>query len=75
MPGIDGLELLKRLRALERWAGRRVVMVTSKGDESSVSAALAAGADDYLGKPFDPADLVARLQRLQRAGSQSGAAA
>lgn len=66
LPGIDGLALLDQLRANSRWAGVPVMMLSAKGDESSVSRALAAGAADYLGKPFDPAELVARLQRLPR---------
>lgn len=66
LPGIDGLELLELLRAEERWRGVPVMMLTAKGDETSITRALAAGASDYLGKPFDPADLVARLQRLRR---------
>ena len=66
LPGIDGLKLLVVLRAEERWRGVPVMMLTAKGDETSITHALAAGASDYLGKPFDPADLVARLQRLRR---------
>ena len=65
LPGIDGLELLVLLRAEGRWRGVPVMMLTAKGDETSITRALAAGASDYLGKPFDPADLVARLQRLR----------
>jgi CheY-like chemotaxis protein len=65
LPEIDGLQLLDTLRATERWKKVPVMMLTAKGDEPSVSRALAAGATDYLGKPFDPAELVARLQRLR----------
>jgi two-component system OmpR family response regulator len=64
LPGVDGLELLTRLRALRRWEGVPVMMLTAKGDEPTVRRALAAGANDYLGKPFDPADLLLRLRRL-----------
>lgn len=66
LPGIDGLKLLVLLRAEGRWRGVPVMMLTAKGDETSITRALAAGASDYLCKPFDPADLVARLQRLRR---------
>lgn len=65
LPDVDGLTLLEGLRQLPRWQGVPVMMLTSKGDEASVSRALAAGANDYLGKPFDPAELVSRLQRLR----------
>ena len=65
LPEVDGLQLLETLRATERWNKVPVMMLTAKGDEQSVSRALAAGANDYLGKPFDPAELVARLQRLR----------
>lgn len=67
LPGIDGLSLLRRLRADRRWDATPVVMLTAHGSESQVAAALDIGADDYLGKPFDPADLLERLRRL-RAG-------
>ena len=69
LPDVDGLTLLERLRALPRWQGVPVMMLTSRGDEASVARALAAGASDYLGKPFEPAELVARLERLRGATS------
>lgn len=64
LPDVDGLALLEGLRGLPRWKGVPVMMLTSRGDEASVSRALAAGANDYLGKPFDPAELVSRLQAM-----------
>lgn len=67
LPEIDGLQLLEQLRRLPQWAGVPVMMLTAKGDETSVSRALAAGAADYLVKPFDPAELAGRLGRLPRA--------
>lgn len=66
LPGIDGLKLLVLLRAEGRWRGVPVMMLTAKGDEASVARAYAAGASDYLGKPFEPADLAARLKRLRQ---------
>ena len=70
LPEIDGLQLLEQLRALPRWDGVPVMMLTAKGDETSVSRALAAGAADYLVKPFDPAELAGRLARLPRPASR-----
>jgi CheY-like chemotaxis protein len=68
LPGIDGLELLDVLRASPRWTGVPVMMLTARGDEAAVKRALSAGAADYLGKPFDPAELVSRLERLPLRG-------
>lgn len=67
LPGIDGLALLGQLRRDPRWDHVPVVMLTAHGSESHVAAAMEGGADDYLGKPFDPADLLDRVRRL-RAG-------
>jgi two-component system OmpR family response regulator len=64
LPGSDGLQLLERLRSMERWNGVPVMMLSAEGDESSVARALSAGANDYLIKPFDPTELLARLIRL-----------
>lgn len=69
LPEIDGLQLLEQLRALPRWNGVPVMMLTAKGDETSVNRALAAGAADYLVKPFDPGELASRLARLPRAAA------
>ena len=64
LPEVDGLELLDVLRASPRWSGVPVMMLSARGDEAAVKRALASGANDYLAKPFDPAELVARLLRL-----------
>jgi len=66
LPHVDGLQLLEVLRSREKWKDVPVMMLTAKGDERSVSRALAAGANDYLAKPFDPAEFVQRLARLPR---------
>ena len=73
MPGIDGLELCRRLRA----AGNPlpVLMLTARAEVDSRVAGLDAGADDYLPKPFDLAELLARLRALlRRAGNGDEAA-
>jgi two-component system OmpR family response regulator len=68
LPGGSGLDLLERLRTQPRWNPVPVMMLTGQGHESLVNRALAAGADDYLGKPFDFAELARRLERLHRGG-------
>lgn len=65
MPGIDGYETCRRLRADPRTAFLPVVMVTASDAEQKVRAT-EAGADDFLTKPFDPAELLARVRSLVR---------
>ncbi|MER6401719.1 response regulator transcription factor [Kitasatospora sp. NPDC001603] len=66
LPGIDGLELLRRLRATEAGADLPVVMLTAKGDEADRILGLELGADDYVTKPFSPRELVLRVQSVLR---------
>lgn len=64
MPIMDGFEALRRVKSNPELAGITVVMLTAlKGDDDVVSA-LKLGAADYLAKPFNPDELVARLDRL-----------
>ena len=74
LPGIDGLEVLRRLRATEAGAGLPVVLLTAKGGESDRILGLELGADDYVTKPFSPRELVLRVQSLLRR-SRAGTAA
>lgn len=64
MPGCDGLELVRRLRGDPRLDGLRIVVITSESEIDRVEEALAAGADEYLMKPFDEAALEAKLSML-----------
>jgi DNA-binding response OmpR family regulator len=64
LPVLDGLSILAALRKDERHARLPVVMLTSLGSEADVIRGFELGADDYIVKPFSPAELVARLQRL-----------
>jgi DNA-binding response OmpR family regulator len=63
LPGMDGLELLRRLRAVSRIP---VIMLTARGDDEDRIAGLNLGADDYLAKPFNPRELLARMRAILR---------
>jgi len=62
LPGIDGLEVMRRVR--DRTGA--VILLTAKGDESDRVIGLRLGADDYVVKPFSPAELVARVDAVLR---------
>ena len=64
LPGLDGLEVLRRLRAAS--SQTPVLVLTSRDDKETTVAVLNAGADDYLTKPFDIGELVARCRALIR---------
>ena len=66
LPKVDGLTLLKRLRA--GGADTPVLVLTARDDKESVVTLLNAGADDYLAKPFDLGELLARAKALIRRG-------
>jgi DNA-binding response OmpR family regulator len=65
LPGFDGLEVMRRIR---RDDARRpaIILLTAKGDESDRIVGLRLGADDYVVKPFSPAELVARVDAVLR---------
>lgn len=64
LPGEDGLSICRRLRANE--PQQAIIMLTAKGDEIDRIVGLEMGADDYLPKPFNPRELVARMQAVLR---------
>ena len=67
MPGIDGLEVCRRIRALPNDNARvPVLMLTAKGDPMDRIIGLEIGADDYLPKPFEPRELLARIRAVLR---------
>ena len=67
LPDIDGLEVCRRVRALPGEAGRLpVLMLTAKGDPMDRIIGLELGADDYLPKPFEPRELLARIRAVLR---------
>lgn len=72
MPQLDGRETLRRVRADDDWLP--VILLTEVGESFERAAALDEGADDYLNKPFDPSELLARIRAvLRRAGGSGGA--
>ncbi|GAA4880668.1 response regulator transcription factor [Kitasatospora terrestris] len=73
LPGIDGLEVLRRLRGADRGPDVPVVMLTAKGDEADRILGLEVGADDYVTKPFSPRELVLRVQSVLRRSRASAA--
>ena len=70
LPGEDGLAICRRLRSQP--AGPAVIMLTAKGDEVDRIVGLEMGADDYLPKPFNPRELVARVNAVLRRKQASG---
>lgn len=70
LPGLDGFETLARIRQISRVP---VLMLTGRGDSASKVRGLRAGADDYLSKPFDMEEFLARVQSLIRRYTQLNA--
>lgn len=68
LPGIDGLEICRRLKYEAATREIPVIMVTARSEESDIVLGLEVGADDYLSKPFGPRELVARVRAVLRRG-------
>src|SRR5580765_3270027 len=66
LPEVDGLEVCRRLRRDTSTAGIPIIMLTAKSDEVDRIVGLEIGADDYIGKPFSPKELVARVRAVLR---------
>lgn len=62
MPGLEGREICRRVRARATDQPAYLILLTSRGEKRDVCAGLNAGADDYLAKPFDPVELGARVE-------------
>ncbi len=74
LPDMDGLEVCKRIRAMPGPAGRvPLLMLTAKGDPMDRIVGLEIGADDYLPKPFEPRELLARIRAVLRRHNTSEA--
>ncbi len=68
LPGVDGLEVCRKLRKDTKTAGIAIIMLTAKTDEVDRIVGLEMGADDYIVKPFSPRELVARVKAVLRRG-------
>lgn len=66
MPGLDGLDVMRGVRASGRFDGTYLLMLTGRDRPQDRLAALEAGADDFISKPFDPGELQARVQSARR---------
>jgi DNA-binding response OmpR family regulator len=66
LPGIDGLEVCRRIRGRPETAQLPVLMLTAKGDDVDKIVGLELGADDYLAKPFNPREMLARVRAILR---------
>jgi two-component system, OmpR family, alkaline phosphatase synthesis response regulator PhoP len=70
LPGVDGLEVCRRLKGDPKTRHIPIVMLTAKGDEVDVVAGLELGASDYVTKPFSPRVLTARIRAVLRRGDE-----
>lgn len=66
MPGVSGIELMRRLRREDATASLPVIMLTAKTEEDNKIQGLEVGADDYITKPFAPRELVSRIKAVLR---------
>jgi DNA-binding response OmpR family regulator len=66
LPGMNGLDVCKALRADHATAGVPIIMLTARGEEADRIRGLELGADDYVAKPFSPNELVARVRAVSR---------
>jgi two-component system alkaline phosphatase synthesis response regulator PhoP len=64
MPGLDGVEVTRQLRASGQLPDVRIILLTGRDEPEAVARGLEAGADDYITKPFSPQELQMRIDRL-----------
>ena len=68
LPGLDGVEVCRRMKTDPRTRAVSIIMVTARGEESDVVLGLGLGADDYVSKPFSPRELMERVKAVLRRG-------
>jgi two-component system alkaline phosphatase synthesis response regulator PhoP len=66
LPGIDGLDVAKKLKSDQKTGHFPILMLTAKGEEADIVTGLELGADDYVTKPFSPRVLIARVRAILR---------
>ncbi|WP_017299445.1 putative bifunctional diguanylate cyclase/phosphodiesterase [Nodosilinea nodulosa] len=66
MPGINGLEVCQRIKAMPQWQAVPIIMVTSLASQNTLAQCFAAGADDFIGKPLGSLELMARVRSMLR---------
>lgn len=70
MPGIDGIEVCRQIRAMAQWQAVPIIMVTALTAKSDLAACLSAGADDFISKPINALELRARIHSMLRIKQQ-----
>ena len=71
LPGLDGFEIVQRMRSTPATAETPAVLLAWPGNEEDIARAFELGADDFIEKPFSPIELTARLRRLMRPPADS----
>lgn len=64
LPHRDGVQIVRDIRAAERWQAVPILMLSARAQEEDIVIAIRHGANDYVTKPFQPRELLARVQRL-----------
>lgn len=72
LPGMDGIEIVERMRQIPAIYLTPVLMLTARGSRADIDRAMAAGANDYLVKPFEPEELVQRVAAMLSANDWRG---
>lgn len=70
LPGMDGLEVCKKIKKVDHLESTPLIMVTARGEEADIVTGLEMGADDYIVKPFSPRVLVARIRSVLRRSNE-----
>ncbi|WOD41327.1 EAL domain-containing protein [Nodosilinea sp. E11] len=70
MPGLDGIEVCQRIKAEAQWQAVPIIMITALASKQTLAQCLEAGADDFIGKPFNRSELTARVRSMLRISQQ-----